>query len=183
MNNNRILAAVAALVLGAASLGAQAGNGNRHGQGHGHDRHDHGDRQARVVQVEPIFERVRHTVPVEHCWNERERHVRGADRNGAAIAGGVLGAVIGNRVGDGRGVATVAGAVAGAVIGSEIARDGGREVYYRDVRRCEVRRETRVEERVVAYRVTYVHRGRRDVTRLAYNPGRYIDVADIRRRG
>ncbi|HWL61609.1 MAG TPA: glycine zipper 2TM domain-containing protein [Steroidobacteraceae bacterium] len=180
MNNNRIIAAVAALVLGAVSLGAQAGN--RNAQGHGHDRHDHGDRQARVVQVEPIYERVRHSVPVEHCWNERERHVHGADRNGAAIAGGVLGAVIGNRVGDGRGVATVAGAVAGALIGSEIGRDG-REVRYRDVRRCEVRRETRVEERVVAYRVTYVHRGRRDVTRLAYNPGRYIDVADIRRRG
>lgn len=182
MNNNRMIAVVAALALGAVSLGAQAGNG--HGRGHGHDHHDHrGQRNARVVHVEPIYERVRHVVPVEHCWNERERHVHGADRNGAAIAGGVLGAVIGNQVGDGRGAATVAGAIAGAVIGSEIGRDGRRDVRYRDVRRCEVRRETRFEERVVAYRVTYEHRGRRDVTRLAYNPGRYIDLADLRRRG
>jgi uncharacterized protein YcfJ len=183
MNNNRILAVVATLALGAASLAAQAGNG--HGRGNGHDRHHHerGDRQARVVHVEPIFERVRHVVPVEHCWNERERHVRGADRHGAAIAGGVIGAVIGNQVGDGRGVATVAGAIAGAAIGNELGRNGGREVRYRDVRHCEVRRETRVEERVVAYRVTYVHRGRRDVTRLAYNPGRYFDIGDLRRRG
>lgn len=182
MNNNRILAVVAALAMGAVSLGAQAGN--KHGRGHGHDHHDdRGDRSARVVHVEPIYERVRHVVPVEHCWNERERHVHGTDRNGAAIAGGVLGAVIGNQVGDGRGVATVAGAIAGAVIGSEIGRDGRRDVHYRDVRRCEVRRETRFEEHVVAYRVTYVHRGRRDVTRLAYNPGRYIDLSDLRRRG
>ncbi len=182
MNNNRTLAVVAALAHGAVSLGAQAGQG--HGRGHDHDhRHDRGDRQARVVHVEPIYERVRHVVPVEHCWTERERHVHGVDRHGAAIAGGVLGAVIGNQIGDGRGVATVAGAIAGAAIGNEIGRDGRRDVHYRDVRRCEVRRETHFQERVVAYRVTYVHRGRRDVTRLAYNPGRYIDVSDLRRRG
>ncbi len=181
MNNNRILAVVAALAVGAVSLGAQAGNG--HGRGHGHHHHDHHDRRAEVVRVEPIHERVRVAVPVEHCWTERERHVHGADRNGAAIAGGVIGAVIGNQIGDGRGVATVAGAIAGAAIGSELGRDGRREVHYRDVRRCEVRHETRFEQRVVAYRVTYVHRGRREVTRLAYNPGRYFDIADIRRRG
>jgi uncharacterized protein YcfJ len=181
MNNNRILSGIAALVLGAVSLAAEAGD--RHGRDHDRDR-DRGrdDRRARVVQVEPIFERVRYSVPVEHCWNERERHGHTTSRNGAAIAGGVLGAVIGNQIGDGRGVATVAGAIAGAAIGSEIGRDGGRNAHYRNVRRCEVRHEARFEQRVVAYRVTYVHRGHRDVTRLAYDPGRYVDIGDIRRR-
>jgi hypothetical protein len=46
-----------------------------------------------------------------------------------------------------------------------------------------VRYEERVERRVVAYRVTYELRGRRDVTRLAYEPGRYLSIGDIRRRG
>jgi uncharacterized protein YcfJ len=179
--NNKVISGFAALVLGAVSLAAQADS--RHDRGRDHDRHDRGDRRARVVHVEPIFERVRFSVPVEHCWNERDRHVRGSDRTGAAIVGGAVGAVIGNRIGDGRGVATVAGAIAGAAIGSELAGDGRREVRYRDVRRCEVRHETRFENRVVAYRVTYVHRGRRDVTRLAYDPGRYVDIGDIRRRG
>mgnify|MGYP005811720691 CR=1 FL=1 len=177
MNNNRILAVVAAVALGAMSLGAQAGPG----RGHGHDHHPHHDRRAEVVRVDPIHERVRVSVPVEHCWTERERIVHGTDRTGAAIAGGVIGAVIGNRIGDGRGPATVAGAIAGAAIGNELGKDARRDVHYRDVRRCEVRHETRFEQRVVAYKVTYVHRGRREVTRLAYNPGRYIDVVAIRR--
>lgn len=178
--NNKILATLAAVVLGATSLGVQAG-GRHHDDRH--DRHDNRAR-ARVVHVQPIVERVRFSVPVEHCWNERERHVqRGGDRTAATLAGGAVGAVIGNRVGDGRGVATVAGAIAGAVIGSELAGDGRREVHYRDVRRCEVRHEDRFERRVVAYRVTYEHRGRREVARLAYDPGRYVAIADVRRRG
>lgn len=179
--NNTILAALAAVVLGAASA-AQAGGRHSHHHDH-HDRHDHRAR-ARVVQVQPIVERVRFSVPVEHCWNERERHVhRDGDRTAATLVGGAVGAVIGNRVGDGRGGATVAGAIAGAVVGSQLAGDRGREVHYRDVRRCEVRHEERFERRVVAYRVTYEHRGRREVARLAYDPGRYVAIADVRRRG
>lgn len=48
---------------------------------------------------------------------------------------------------------------------------------------CEVHQQTRWEERVVAYRVTYVYNGRRDVTRLDRAPGRYFRLADARRWG
>lgn len=174
--NNRILAAIAVLALGAASA-AHAGKPHHH-----HDRHDNRAR-ARVVNVQPIVERVRFTVPVEHCWNERERHVHGgADRTAATLAGTAVGAVIGNRISDGKGAGTVAGAIAGAVVGSQLGSDRGREVHYRDVRRCVVRHEERFEKRVVAYRVTYEHRGKREVARLAYDPGRYVAIADVRRR-
>lgn len=175
--NKRILAGL--LVAALAATTAQAGP--KHDRGHDHD-HRRGNERARVVQVEPIFERVRYSVPVEHCRDERVRFSGSADRTGAAIAGGVVGAVIGNQIGDGRGAATVVGAIAGAAIGSELAGDA-RQVRHGHVRRCEVRHEARFEQRVVAYRVTYVHRGRRDVTRLAYDPGRHIELADVRRRG
>lgn len=195
--NNRILAAAALLALGLGSTVLNAGDrydddrgrDRDHRYERDYDRHDDRDRhrgrdRARVVHVEPVYERVRYSVPVEHCWNERVRHVRrGSDRTAATVVGGAVGAVIGNRIGDGRGVATVAGAAVGAVIGSELARGERREVHYDTVRRCEVRHEPRFERRVVAYHVTYELRGRRDVTRLAYDPGRYIAVADIRRRG
>jgi uncharacterized protein YcfJ len=175
--NKKILAALAAMVIGAAALPAQAGG--RHVP---HPPH-HGAR-AKVVRVDPIYERVRVSVPVEHCWNEQVRHVHGgADKVAATVAGSAVGAVIGNRIGDGRGAATVVGAIAGAVVGNELAGDGRREVHYRTVRRCEVRHEQRFERQVVAYRVTYEHRGRREVTRLAYDPGRYVVIADVRRRG
>lgn len=174
--NSRIIAAIATFALAAT---AQAGGRHDHdGRGH-HDR----DR-ARVLQVEPIHERVRYTVPVEHCWDERVRYEQRVDRGGAVIAGGALGAIVGNRVSDGAGIGTVVGAIAGAAIGHELARDGDyRKIRHDIVRRCELRHEQRVERRVVAYRVTYVHRGRRDVARLAYDPGRYVEIRDIRRRG
>ncbi len=177
---SRILVAIAALAFGATSLAAQAGGRDRHPH---HDGPPRGER-ARVVRVEPIVERVRFSVPVEHCWTERERQVRrGGDRTAATVAGGVVGAVIGNRVSDGRGLGTVAGAVAGAVVGSELAGDRGRRVEYRDVRHCEVRHEPRVERRVVAYHVTYEYRGRRDVVRMDHDPGRHVAIRDVRRRG
>jgi uncharacterized protein YcfJ len=186
--NNKIFAAIALAALAAAPLAADAGSKHddrRADYRHDHGRHDHDNRaRARVVHVDPIYERVRYSVPVEHCWNETVRHVHGgADRTGAALVGGAVGAVIGNRVGNGQGVATVAGAIAGAAIGSELARDGRREVHHDRVRRCEVRQEIRHERRVVAYHVTYEFKGRRDVARLAYDPGRYVAIADVRRRG
>ena len=197
--NNKILAVLAAAVaISAVPFAASAGSrhdGDRDNRGgrNSRDAYDYDYRpgrddyrgRARVVHVEPIYERVRYSVPVEQCRNERVRHVSGgSDRTGAALVGGAVGAVIGNRVGDGRGVATVVGAIAGAAIGSELARDGRRrEVYYDDVRRCEVREVSRFERQVVAYQVTYELKGRRDVTRLAYDPGRYVAIADIRRRG
>jgi len=189
--SSRAFAGFAALILGAASLAAQAGGRDERGRDHDRDRDRHGhdyrnrdnhNGRARVVDVDPIYERVRYTVPVEHCRDERVRYSGGSDRTGAAIVGGAVGAVIGNRVGDGRGIATVAGAIAGAALGSELAGDG-RKARHGYVRRCEVHHEERFDRRVVAYRVTYEHRGRRNVARLAYNPGRYVEIAEFRRRG
>lgn len=179
--NKRILAGFAALILGAMSA-AQAGG--RH-DSDWRDRDDrYGSSRARVVQVEPIYERVRYSVPVEQCWDERVRRDRRVSSTGAAIAGGAAGAIIGNRVSDGRGVGTVVGAIAGAAIGNSLGRSGDvRESRDGYERHCEVRQEERFDRRVVAYWVTYEHRGRRDVARLAYDPGRYVDIADVRRRG
>src|SRR5262249_30870466 len=119
------------------------------------------------------------------CWNE-ERAYR-AGPNGAAIAGGVLGAAIGNNIGRGenRPVTTIAGAVIGATIGSQIDRNNRdhRGVRYETVRRCETRHEERWDRPGVAYRVSYVYRGRHDVVRLAYDPGRRFRIDDVRRYG
>lgn len=179
--NNKVLIGLTTLALGAASVATQAGSG-RHDRGR-----DRGQEYARVVQVEPLYERVRYTVPVEHCWNEQlVRTSRGADRAGAAILGGAVGALLGNSIGhgDGRRAATVGGALIGAAIGSELGSDGGyREVRHETVQRCEIHEEVRHEERVAAYRVTWIYNGRREVSRLPYDPGRYLPVAvDVRPR-
>ena len=179
--NNRILTGIATLVLGAAAAGAQAHDRDSYGRGYGHDR-DYG--YAQVLHVEPIFERVRYLVPVEHCWSEQVAYHSGP--NGGAIIGGVLGAAVGNNIGRGsdRPTTTIAGAVIGAAIGSQVAHErDARRVRYETVRRCETRHEERWDRQVVAYRVTYAYRGRHDVVRLAYDPGRRLRLDDVRRRG
>lgn len=187
--NNKIFAAIALAALAAAPLAADAGSKHddrRADYRHDHDRHDRDNYRgrARVVHVDPIYERVRYSVPVEQCWDERVRRDRRVSSTGAAIAGGAAGAIIGNRVSDGKGLGTVVGAIAGAAIGNSLGKNGDvRESRRGYERHCEVRHEERFDRRVVAYWVTYEHRGRRDVARLNHDPGRYVDIADVRRRG
>jgi uncharacterized protein YcfJ len=183
-NTHRILAGLTTLVLGAVAATAQAGDRGR-GHGYGHDRQrDRG--YAEVVHVEPIFERVRYTVPVEQCWDEERIVRKGPDRH--VIVGALIGAAIGKHVGEvhgARGAGTLGGAVIGAAVGSEISRDRGdyRDARREVVQRCETRYEERWDHQVVAYRVDYVYRGRRDVTRLAYDPGRWVRLDDARGYG
>lgn len=174
--NTRILISAVTLAITAASGSALADNG-RH---RGHDR-DRDDDYARVVRVEPLIERVRYTVPVEQCWTEER--VRSNQRDaGGALVGGVIGALLGNAIGDGRGrtPATLGGAVIGAAVGNEISKSESRRdrgPRYETVERCRTHYEERFDERVSSYRVTYEYNGRRQVTQLPYDPGRYLRVA------
>lgn len=181
--NKRIIAGVLALGISLVSGTTLAD--------HGRDRNDRdrhrGGRDAdyaRVIRVEPLVQRVRHTVPVEQCWiEERARNDRRSANAGAAIVGGALGALLGNAIGDGRNAATLGGAVVGAAIGNELGKSDGRRdrdyrsPRYEQVERCRTRHEERYEEHVAGYRVTYEYNGRRQVTQLPYDPGRYLRVA------
>jgi uncharacterized protein YcfJ len=185
--NSRMLSGAAILALALASQSALAHHGDHDGR---YDRDDGYDRggdydYARVIDVTPLMERVRYDVPVEHCWTEEEGYSRrpSADQVGARIMGGAVGAMLGHTVGrgDGRRAATVGGAVVGALIGNELARNHARDAYreprYEQVQRCRTDREERFDERVSGYQVTYLYNGRRAVTRLPYDPGRYLRVA------
>jgi uncharacterized protein YcfJ len=180
--NTRILISAVAIGLAAVSGAALADNGKHKGHDRNRDRDRDGD-YARVVRVDPLIERVRYTVPVEHCWTEeRVRSGRSSDA-GAALVGGAIGAIFGHAIGDGRGrtAATLGGAVIGAAVGSELSRSDSRRddrrPRYEEVQRCRTSYEDRFDERVAAYRVTYEYNGRRQVTQLPYDPGRYLRVA------
>jgi uncharacterized protein YcfJ len=177
---NQILLSAVVLAITAASGSALADNG-RYSSDRGRDR---AADYARVVRVEPLVERVRYTVPVEQCWTEeRVRNDYRPTNAGAAVVGGVIGALLGNNFGhgDGRRAATLGGAVVGAAVGNEVAKSNGRGEYreprYEQVQQCRTRQEERFDERVASYRVTYEYNGRRQVTQLPYDPGRYLRVA------
>lgn len=147
------------------------------------DGRDAGYDYADVLEVEPLFRRVRTTVPRRECWDEevtvrsRERDRRRGSSVGSMIAGGVIGGVIGHQFGSGSGndAATAVGALVGSAIASNRGQRDDDEYAYQErvqlVERCETRRETREEERPDGYRVTYMYAGREYTTRTATDPG------------
>ena len=92
---------------------------------------------AKVLDVQPVYQKIRLREPQQQCWTEQERHIVGYERvtqsgnsrpyrnsTGNTIVGGLIGGVIGNQLGRGhsnrsRTGATVAGAIIGSAIGNE----------------------------------------------------------------
>lgn len=116
--------------------------------------------------------------------------------NSGALVGSVIGGVIGNQLGRGhsrssRAGATVAGAIIGGAIGSEARGDvkrhrraerssrhtQSRPIYEtRPVERCKRVVESRSEQRLQHYNVTYRYKGRNFTTRLPRDPGNRLEL-------
>lgn len=128
--------------------------------------------QARVLSSTPVLAQV--SVPQEVCYDELQSSE--ARTSGAgALLGAVAGAAVGNAVGkgSGRAVATGVGLIGGAILGNHI-EGRGRPSETHAVRRCE--QETRYENKVVGYNVTYEINGQRYSTRTVHEPGPTIAV-------
>jgi uncharacterized protein YcfJ len=136
--------------------------------------------KARVISSTPVYERINE--PRQQCWTETvgydEQVYRSRNDNGGAILGAITGGLLGSTVGRGSGrVAGAAiGAATGAVIGDRIDSD---DHYYRSTRprqveHCEVL--DNFHDVVVGYDVVYRYRGQQYSTRMAYDPGRWLDV-------
>jgi uncharacterized protein YcfJ len=138
--------------------------GNKHG---GYDK-------AKVVHAVPVYETVRFPVNEQVCWDEQVWQRR---RTSAVpvIVGAVIGGVVGHELshGNAQPVATVAGAAIGGTVGYQVARNGRYPVVQT---RCEVQRNWRTEQRIVAWDVTYKYRGTRYTTRTLEQPGKHIMV-------
>ena len=142
--------------------------------------------QAPVTQVEPVYETVRYSVPIEVC-SEQEVAYREPTHQRASATGPILGAIIGgalgNAVGNGKKnkqVGAVVGAVLGGSIGADVSRKHRRAhnetVTYRTEEVCRTDREERSEERLAGYDVTYVYAGNTYTTRMKRDPGDSIRV-------
>lgn len=151
-----------------------------------HDRGWHEEAEwdyARVIDTRPVYREVRYSEPRQVCHEEpvTERRVyNGVPDPGAILFGAVLGGVIGHQFGHGHGrdFGTAAGAMIGAghAAASSSYRNG--RVVERDVYETSCRdvRETRYEQRVEAYDVTYRYHGRNYRTQLPYDPGSRVRV-------
>ncbi|MFT6914900.1 MAG: hypothetical protein ACJAWL_001199 [Motiliproteus sp.] len=142
---------------------------------------------ARVVAVDPITQAVSQRIPHQQCWTEQVRYQDADDghrSNTAAIFGGILGAAIGNNIGrnhhrDNRNIKTLAGGLLGAAIGGDIgASNRARQTpaRYRSEERCSTEYETRWQQTITGYNVTYKYQGETYRTRMDYDPGDKIRV-------
>ncbi|WP_269619033.1 glycine zipper 2TM domain-containing protein [Zhongshania sp. BJYM1] len=130
---------------------------------------------ARVTNVQPIYERVSYSNPVEECWQETVTHQRSSS---APIFGAIIGGALGNELGhhkSNKRVGTVVGAVLGATVAADISRQRNTG-HYETVDRCEVQHRQEWRDEVVGYNVSYRYQGEIYHTRLPYNPGREIEI-------
>ena len=133
--------------------------------------------KARVISSYPVVEHVNE--PSRQCWTEtigsddNRHHDEHARAIVGAIAGGLLGSTVGK--GSGRVAGAAVGAATGAAIGDRLDDDEDyRANPPREVEHCQVTDNYR--DVVVGYDVVYRFRGQEYNTRLAYNPGRWLDV-------
>ncbi len=140
--------------------------------------------RARVVDVDPIYELVSDSVPVEQCREERVPVYRHHRANASApILGAIIGGAIGNAVGHkkrNKQVGTVVGAMLGGAIGADVSRQNRHRDYpgerYRYEQVCDTHYEVRQHEQLTGYRVSYVYGGTTYSTRMRRDPGEYIRV-------
>ena len=140
--------------------------------------------QARVLDAQPVYERVSYEVPVEACREETVAYSPKPRRASATapILGAIIGGALGNAVGHkkrNKQVGTVVGAVLGGSIGADVSRrnrghDEG--VRYRTEQVCDTAYERREEERLAGYRVRYEYAGQTYTTRMQNDPGEFVRV-------
>ena len=161
-----------------------------HDDYYSHDRDGARYDYARVIEVEPIYDRATRPVDREVCYDQpveryEPRYTTYHDRSGPTVLGALIGGALGNTVGhgDGRKAATIAGAVIGGSIahnnsrGRDVTYDSGGEVYRDYETRC--RTETNWERggrEIVGYNVTYRYQGRTYTTELDHDPGQRLRV-------
>lgn len=132
---------------------------------------------AKVIDVEPIYQNVRHYEPTRVCHYER-RAKRGNNTT-AVIVGSILGGAIGNELGHKKSNKRV-GALAGAILGGSIANDmtrRKRSSYGEQEQVCTTTQQLSYHEKIIGYNVGYRYRGQTYYTRMDHHPSDKIKIA------
>lgn len=141
--------------------------------------------EADVTAVTPIYRVLETSSPQQECWQEEvvRQDTRSRDRSYTPnILGMVIGGALGNAVGNNsssRKVGTVVGAVLGGSVARDISRanDARRSTVYVDTEeRCRTVYNTRQEEKLVGYDVSYRYNGVERTVRMPEDPGATVRV-------
>ena len=136
---------------------------------------------AQVTSVSPVYQTVTVVDPYEECRDEQVAYQRKGGSATGPILGAILGGALGNAVGhkkSNKRVGVLVGALLGGSIGADISRQNraNRGVSYGTETRCRVVDQTRREERLSGYDVTYEYGGATYQTRMRRDPGDRVRV-------
>ena len=145
--------------------------------------------RAKVVSVNPTYETISYSVPVEQC-RMVDVPINRSDNRYRSVTGPIVGAIIGGAIGNAVGhrktnkkVGTVVGAVLGGSIGRDISnrrrQAASYDEYpssYRTEQRCETAYETVEEQQLTGYSVRYRYAGEILNTHMPTDPGQYVRV-------
>jgi uncharacterized protein YcfJ len=136
--------------------------------------------QARVVDVQPVYQTVTYQVPREICQEQRVQTGAGGGQSAAPpVLGAVIGGVLGHAVtSKNQPVGTAIGAVLGGAIGYNIARQNAQPQYvaYGTQEVCSTVQDTHEEQRLSGYQVRYEYLGQRYTTITHSQPGNTVRV-------
>ena len=123
-----------------------------------------------VVSSVPVIQQV--SVPRTVCQPVAQGPV--STTGGGAVVGGLTGAGVGSMIGQGSGnaAAIAAGTIIGAIVGNNVEAQNQR--YAQTVPQCYT--QNTLENRTVAYDVTYEYRGQQFSARMPYDPGRTVQL-------
>ncbi|MEH6652019.1 MAG: glycine zipper 2TM domain-containing protein [Motiliproteus sp.] len=162
------------------------GNGRHKGSKHTTKGNNGKQHYAQVVAVDPILQSVSYQVPQQQCWSERVAYqvpVKSHRSATPTLLGTIIGAAIGSNLGkgnhsDGRTAKTIAGGLLGASIGRDysVRNQPQARTQYRNEERCNTTYQSRSEQQVTGYDVSYRFRGETYRTRMDYDPGDTILV-------
>lgn len=150
---------------------------------HHHKRHHKHVQQmdyARVIDADPIYQRIATEVPQQSCHYESVAYRESGRGNSytGPIIGGLIGAAVGNELGHSKRNKQV-GAVAGGLLGATLGHDVSRRragTHYRDEQVCHTSYRTEYAQQLVGYNVTYKYHGQLYQTRTDRHPGDLIPV-------
>lgn len=138
------------------------------------------DTWAQVLQADPVRQQVRIPVETRECRDVEVYRTAVKQRSTTPmILGAIIGGVVGNQFGGGSGRDLMT--MAGATLGASVAADHQRQQQAARAhptleRRCELRTDWQVEERIVGWDVTYEIDGRIYQARVTEPPTDRIRV-------